>query len=285
MTAAPFHLWAPDVYEGAPAAVAAFLSTASKAGGFAALLRVLFQGFGETVEGWLPVVFGLAALSMIAGNLAALAQKNLKRLLAYSGVAQAGYLLVAVAGLADPGARLGVSACLMYLLLYAFTNVAGFLVAQEIAVQTGSDQVTALRGLHRRSPALAFVMLIVLFSLGGIPPLAGFVGKLYLFAAGWEGGQTTLVVVGALVSVIALYYYLMVALQVYIRDPADDRRMKVGFSMGTVLAICTLGTIAIGVYPKPWVDLGNVAARYVGHPEQFITMLRSGRDQVSSLGR
>lgn len=257
IAAVPFHLWAPDVYEGAPTTVSAYLSTASKAGGFAALLRFLFIGFAPAADRWAPVIVLLAVLCMTLGNLVALMQTNLKRLLAYSGIAQAGYVLVAVA--AGPQVDMAASAVLMYLFLYAFTNVGGFLIAQAVADATGSDDVTALRGLHKRCPSLAFSMLIVLFSLGGIPPLAGFVGKIYLFAAGWNGGQHGLVLLGALVSVVALYYYLMVALQVYIRDPADDRRMPVARPLGFAIALCVAGTLAIGIYPKPWVTMGESA--------------------------
>jgi NADH-quinone oxidoreductase subunit N len=256
IAAVPFHLWAPDVYEGAPTTVTAYLSTASKAGGFAALLRFLLVAMGTATDRWLPILMGLAALSMIAGNLVALSQTNLKRLLAYSGIAQAGYILVAVAAASD----MGVSAAITYLFLYALANVGGFLVAQAVADATGSDQVTALRGLHKRSPPLAFAMLIILFSLGGIPPLAGFVGKLYLFAAGWKSGLYWLVLLGALISIVSLYYYLIVALQVYIRDPEDDRRMPVARPLGIAIALCVIGTIAIGVYPKPWIEIGEQAA-------------------------
>ena len=240
ITAAPFHLWAPDVYEGAPTTVSAYLSTASKAGGFAALVRFLFIALGDASSHWIPAVAVLAALSMILGNLVALSQSNLKRLLAYSGVAQAGYILVAVA--AGPQSSLATGAIVMYLLLYAFTNAGGFLLAQAVEDATGSGDIKALRGLHRRNPLLAAAMLVFLFSLGGIPPLAGFVGKLYLFAAGWGGGQFTLVVIGAITSVIALYYYLMVALQVYIRDPEDDRRMTVSAPLGIAIALCAAAT-------------------------------------------
>jgi NADH-quinone oxidoreductase subunit N len=266
IAAAPFHLWAPDVYEGAPATVTAYLSTASKAGGFAALLRLLLLGIGTGTEIWQMLVVALAVLSMVIGNLIALSQTNLKRLLAYSGIAQAGYILVAMAGLPGTDWKLGVGSVLMYLFLYAFTNIGGFLIAQEVADATGSDEVSALRGLHRRSPALAFAALIVLFSLGGIPPLAGFVGKIYLFAAGWQGGQQPLVFVGALTSVIALYYYLMVARQVYIADPADDRRMPIARPLGLAIALCVIGTLVIGIYPRPFVALGAKAAEWLNAP-------------------
>lgn len=272
IAAVPFHLWAPDVYEGAPSTVTAYLSTASKAAGFAALLRFLVAGLPAIGEQWVPLIAALALVSMILGNLVALAQTNLKRLLAYSGVAQAGYVLVAVA--AGPDNRMGTSSVLMYLFLYAFTNVGGFLVAQAIHDATGSDQVTALRGLHRRSPPMAFAMLIILFSLGGIPPLAGFVGKVYLFAAGWNGGQHALVLIGALVSVVALYYYLMVALQVYIRDPEDDRRMPVARPLSLAIAVCVIGTLFIGIYPAPFVRLGEQAANALHAPSAVTAVAR-----------
>ncbi len=268
ISAAPFHLWAPDVYEGAPSLMVAFLSTASKAGGFAALLRILGDGLGPLAAHWAPVVGMLAALSMIVGNFGAIGQTNLKRLIAYSGIAQAGYILVAVAGLIPGDPSLAVGSVIMYLLLYAFTNVGALLLAQAVKEATGSDEVSALRGLHKRSPMLAFAALMILFSLGGIPPLAGFVGKLYLFAAGWQGAQYVLVVLGAIVSVVALYYYLMVALQVYIRDPADDRRLPVGRSLAVSLAICVIAMLAIGIYPRPAVLLGKDARAGGAAPSQ-----------------
>jgi NADH-quinone oxidoreductase subunit N len=157
----------------------------------------------------------------------------------------------------------------MYTLLYAFTNVGGFLLAHAVADATGSDDIRALRGLHRRAPLLAVTALVVLFSLGGIPPLAGFVGKLYLFAAAWDGGQILLVAVGAGVSVVALYYYLRVALEAYIKDPDDDTRLSVPRPVSIALAACVLGTVAIGVYPKPWVTLGERAGQALSPPTEL----------------
>ena len=196
----------------------------------------------------------------------AVAQTNLKRLLAYSGVAQAGYMLVAVCGAEAAGAKgLAAGAVFLYALLYAFTNVGGFLIAHAVFTATGSDDIAALRGLHKRAPGLSFALLIVLFSLGGIPPLAGFVGKLYLFAAGWQGHQQALVILGAAVSVIALYYYLMVSMQSYIRDPEDSSPIRVSRPLGLAIAICVVGTLAIGVYPKPFIHLGDRAISALHH--------------------
>lgn len=260
ITAAPFHMWAPDVYEGAPTTITAYLSTASKTGGIAALLQFILLGMHSALLEWTPIIMILAILSMIVGNMVALVQTNLKRLLAYSGIAQMGYILVAIAGMRYANGSMSVSSAFVYLLLYSFTNVGGFLIAQAIADVTGSTEVSALQGLHKRSAPLAFGMLIVLFSLGGIPPLAGFIGKLYLFAAGWGGGQHLLVLLGAIVSVVSLYYYLMVALQVYIKDPDEKRRITVHSSLGMAISICVLATILIGAYPRPWVELGQYAA-------------------------
>lgn len=261
VAAVPFHIWAPDVYQGAPTPVSAFLSTASKAGGMAGLLRFLLVALGQAGDRWLPMIVILSLGSMLFGNLAAIAQTNLKRMLAYSGIAQAGYMLVAVAGAWAPTSTMAVSAVVMYAFLYAFTNIGGFLVAHAVSEATGSDDIRALRGLHQRAPLLSFAVLVVLFSLGGIPPLAGFVGKLYLFAAGWDGGQFMLVAVGAGISVVALYYYLRVALEAYIKEPDDSSRIAVARPVSIALAVCVVGTIAIGVFPRPFVQLGEKAAR------------------------
>lgn len=261
IAAVPFHLWVPDVYEGAPSPVSAFLSTASKTGGFAGLLRFLLVALADAGDRWVPLIVVLAVGSMLLGNLAAIAQTNFKRMLAYSGIAQAGYMLVAVAGAWVPSSTLAVGAIVMYALLYALTNIGGFLIAHAVSEATGSDDIRAMRGLYRRSPLLSFAVLVVLFSLGGIPPLAGFVGKLYLFAAGWDGGQKMLVGVGAAVSVVALYYYLRVALESYIREPDTLEPLPVARPLAVALAVCIIGTLIIGVYPKPFVQLGERAVQ------------------------
>jgi len=263
VAAVPFHLWAPDVYEGSPALVTAFLSTASKAGGFAALLRFLIAIQSSDNREVTAIIVALSALSMLIGNLCALSQTNLKRMLGYSGIAQSGYILVAIASGVGSGRGATVGSVLMYLLLYALTNVGAFLLAQAVFDATGSDKIVALRGLHRRCPSLAFCAVVLMFSLGGIPPLAGFVGKLYLFAAAWEGGQQGLVVLGALASVIALYYYLMVVRQIYITDPEDGRRLSVARPIGLAITLCTIGILAIGIYPKPLISLGERASEAI----------------------
>ncbi|MGC8783948.1 MAG: NADH-quinone oxidoreductase subunit N [Armatimonadota bacterium] len=250
ITAAPFHLWVADVYQGAPTPISAFLSTASKTAGFAALLRLLIIGLHGAEDVWVMVLVALSALSMVLGNLVALAQSSLKRLLAYSSVAQAGYLLVAVVS----GVELGLGATLFYLLLYAFANAGTFFVAQAIQGNLGSEEIDALRGLRYRAPALAFSMLIFLLSLGGIPPLAGFWGKLYLFWAGASKGHYALVLIGAITSVVALYYYLMVAKRMFIDAPEEETPLRFPRSLSTAIAICVVATAVIGLYPRPWLE-------------------------------
>ncbi|GIV18217.1 MAG: NADH-quinone oxidoreductase subunit N [Armatimonadota bacterium] len=255
ITAAPFHLWVADVYQGAPTPISAFLSTASKTAGFAALLRLLIIGLHGAEDVWVMVLVALSALSMVLGNLVALAQSSLKRLLAYSSVAQAGYLLVAVVS----GVELGLGATLFYLLLYAFANAGAFFVAQAIQGNVGSEEIDALRGLRYRSPALAFSMLIFLLSLGGIPPLAGFWGKLLLFWAGASEGHYALVLIGAITSVIALYYYLMVAKRMFIDAPEEETPFRVPRSLSTTIAICVVATALIGLYPRPWLEWSHAS--------------------------
>lgn len=261
LAAAPFHLWAPDVYQGSPTLVTAYLSTASKAGAFAAVIRFLLMGAAPALESWSPLLVALSAISMVVGNFVALTQKDLKRLLAYSGIAQAGYILVAVSAGRDAQSDSGVSSALVYLFLYLFANMAAFLVAEQIEQVTGSTEISALRGLHKRAPGLAFAMIVALLSLGGIPPFAGFIGKVYLFSAGWEGGLKGLVVLGALTSVVALFYYLMVALEVYIRDPEDDRPLPTPRPLGLALTLCIAATLILGIYPRPLVDMAARAAQ------------------------
>jgi NADH-quinone oxidoreductase subunit N len=258
LTAAPFHMWAPDVYQGAPTPIAGFLSVASKAAGFAVLLRVfLFTG-----ANWQPQVGALLAalafLSMIAGNLLALPQSNIKRLLAYSGVAQAGYALIAVVA----STQLGAAALIFFLFQYLFTNFGAFAAVTLVGSSTGSDDIRAYNGLSRRNPLLALSLLLMLLSLGGIPPLAGFWGKLYLFLAGIDRGLYALVLVGVLASVLSLYYYLMVARAIYIEPALDRRPLPVSLPAAIALVITTGAVLALA-YPGPWWDLARDAASAV----------------------
>ncbi len=255
VSAAPFHFWAPDVYEGAPTPIAGFLSTASKAAGFAVLVRVLLVTFPQLTSFWTLVVAILAALSMIVGNLLALTQRNIKRLLAYSSIAQAGYILVGVA--AD--SPLGVAGMVYYLTSYLVTNLAAFAIVWLVAQQVGSEDLDTFSGLGKRNPAIALAMLISLLSLGGIPPLSGFIGKVLVFAAAVEAGQVALAVIGVLTSVIGLYYYLTV-MKILYRPATDETPLKPSVSWQTAILICVVLMLALGVVVAPWYGQSLAAA-------------------------
>jgi len=254
VAAVPFHMWAPDVYQGAPSTVTAFLSTASKAAGFAALLRVFHGPIGRAAPEWLVVVAVLAALSMIVGNLLAIPQRDIKRMLAYSGIAQAGYALV---GLASP-TPLGTLATTFFLFQYLFTNLGAFLIVSLLG-RGHEDEIVDYNGLSRRNPVLAFALLLLLLSLGGIPPLSGFWGKLFVFWAAADSGQYGLVFIGVLASVVSLYYYLMVARAMYI-EPVEDRpAVRVAPAAALAVLICVVIVIGL-VYPAPLLKVAESAA-------------------------
>jgi len=245
--AAPFHMWAPDVYEGAPTPITGFISVASKAAGFAVLTRLLVGPLADLMPQWQILLKALAGLSIVVGNLLALQQSNIKRMLAYSGIAQAGYLLIGVAA----GSIKGVGASTAYLYLYMFTNLGAFFIAHVVASNVGDEEIRNYSGLSQRAPLLALGMLILLLSLGGIPPLAGFVGKFYLFWAGIEQEMWWLVLLGALFSVVSLYYYLMVIRRMYIlEEVADSRPLEIAPPLGLAILICVVMTVLIGVWPR-----------------------------------
>jgi NADH-quinone oxidoreductase subunit N len=247
IAAFPFHMWVPDTYEAASTPFVAWLSVTPKAAGFVALFRVYFEGVGEQVSVWVPVAAMLATVTIVAGNLMALPQQNTKRLLAYSGIAHIGYMLV---GLAAASAT-GTAMVLFYLVAYVFGNMGAFLVVEAVARVEGSEQTSALRGLAQRSPLLALAMLLFLLSLGGIPFMAGFWAKLYVFWAAAEQGLYWLVLVGALLTVVALFYYLLVAKRMYIEAPDRPDPVRVPGSLAIAVLLCALGVVVLGLYPKP----------------------------------
>lgn len=246
IAAAPFHMWAPDVYQGAPTPVTAFLSTASKAAGFAAIIRILLGPMLGAAESWITVVIVLSSVSMVVGNLIAISQKDIKRMLAYSGIAQAGYALAGVAS----SSEMGIVATGFFLFQYLFTNIGAFLVVTAVGSSAGNDEIASYNGLCRRSPLLALAMLVFLLSLGGIPPLAGFWGKLYVFWAAAERGLYGLVFLGVLASVLSLYYYLMVARAMYIEPAGRRPGIKVSFALALGIAVCALVVVGLA-YPTP----------------------------------
>jgi len=249
IAAFPFHMWAPDTYEAGSTPFIAWLSVAPKAAGFVVIMRLYLEGAGNAALAWAPLISMLAGVTIVAGNLMAIPQSNVKRLLAYSGVAHIGYMLI---GLAAMSAN-GVAMVLFYLVAYVFGNMGAFLVVETVARSEQSDGIDAYRGLAQRSPLLALAMLLFLLSLGGIPFVAGFWAKLYIFLAGVEQGLLGLVFVGAVLTVVALYYYLLVARRMYIEAPDHSGSVKVELPLAAAIVVCLAGVIGIGVYPGPWV--------------------------------
>ena len=249
IAAFPFHMWAPDTYEAASTPFVAWLSVAPKAAGFVAIIRLYVEGVGPAALVWMPIVAALAGMTILTGNLMAIPQQNIKRLLAYSGIAHIGYMLL---GLAAVSAN-GIAMVLFYLVAYLFGNMGAFLVVEAVARAEQSDGIDAYRGLAQRSPLLALSMLIFLLSLGGIPFVAGFWAKLYVFWAAIERGMYGLVFLGALLTVVALYYYLLVARRMYIESPTKAAPIPIPGLLGIGIAVCLLGTVGIGLYPGPWV--------------------------------
>ncbi|MCG0277220.1 MAG: NADH-quinone oxidoreductase subunit N [Thermanaeromonas sp.] len=248
MAAVPFHMWAPDVYEGAPTPVTAFLSVASKAAAFAAFLRVFFVALGDSHPLWAEVIVALTILSVVVGNLVAIPQKNIKRLLAYSSISQAGYLLLGIVAFST----LGVGAILYHSMLYVFANMGAFMVATVFYNADKSDEIQDYAGLARRSPLLAAVMLFSLLSLAGIPPLAGFVSKFYLFMAVIDQGYIWLAILAVLMSMVSVYYYLQVVKVMYLGDPPPGRP-AIEVPLGVQIALaCSLAVLFLfGIYPTP----------------------------------
>lgn len=258
----PFHFWTPDVYEGAPTPVTAFISTASKAASFALLIRV-FSVMWPAEAGilWTGLLAAIAAVTMTLGNVLALVQHNMKRLLAYSSIAQAGYALIGVVALTNT--TNGVAAVSFYMLMYVLTNIAVFTVVIVISNSLGSDEIKDLAGLSRRSPRLALALTIALLSLGGVPPAAGFFGKFYIFSAAVDAGYVWLAILGVLNSIVALYYYLTIIKVAYV-DPSDDKRpISAAPAYGLVLFITCAGVLILGTVPSPWWNWALDAAKNV----------------------
>jgi len=243
----PFHTWAPDVYEGAPLPVTAYMSVIAKVGAFAALLRIFPAALGPTAD-WTGVLAVLSILTMGLGNLAALRQTSLKRLLAYSSIAHAGFLLIGVAAGTDQGAW----AVAFYLPVYAFMTLGAFAVALMVARAGGeADQIADLTGLAWRSPALAAAMAVFMVALAGLPPTAGFVGKLYIFAAALDAGRPALALVGVLASVVSAYFYLRVAYTMFTGEPRGDVTFTGDRWLAGSLLVAVAAVLALGIFPSP----------------------------------
>jgi NADH-quinone oxidoreductase subunit N len=255
----PFHFWAPDVYEGAPTPVAGFLSTASKAAGFSVLMRILLTVYADpaVIPYWVIIVAALSVFSMTLGNAMAIPQKNIKRLLAYSSIAHAGYALIGVAALSE----LGIASVVFYLVVYVVTNLAAFGIVAAFWRISGSDQIADYAALSRRSPTLGIIMLVTFLSLAGMPPLGGFVAKFFVFAAAVNAGLVWLAIIGVLNTIVGLYYYLVVLKVVYLfRSEDEDKPVPLTRPYTLALTVLVLGIILLGTLFGPWADWSARAA-------------------------
>lgn len=252
----PFHMWTPDVYEGAPTPITSFLAVGSKAASLAILIRIFMEAFAWIADYWTALIAILAAVTMIVGNLVAISQTNIKRMLAYSSIAQAGYLLVGVVAASEAG----IKGVMFYAFLYVFATVGAFTVAAYVYSKTGSDEIKDYAGLAQRSPLMAATMLIMLLSMAGIPPLAGFAGKFYLFTSIVDN-YLWLTFIGMIMSMISVYYYLRVVLVMYRNNPPEGSgAITLSSTVSITLIITIVATVFIGVYPGMLSEVVNAAA-------------------------
>ena len=268
ISSVPFHMWVPDVYQGAPTPITAFLSVASKAAGFAVILRVFYGSFSSEILSieWSMIFAIMAVLSMAIGNIVAIAQKNMKRLLAYSTIAHAGYIMM---GLTVVSSRMdnftldGPAGVVFYLIGYAATNLAAFVAVIAISNKTGSDSIEDFAGIGKRAPALAICLAIALVSLTGIPPTVGFMAKLNVFTSALNGGLWWLVLAGTISSVVSAYYYFRVIKVMYLSDPLENVRIKADPMTSIALAITVLAVVVFGFYPTPVIKAARVAVEFL----------------------
>jgi NADH-quinone oxidoreductase subunit N len=254
VAAVPFHMWTPDVYEGAPTPVAGFMSVGAKAAGFAALVRIFLMTLPSLSDDWAPAIATLAALTIILGNVVAISQKNIKRMLAYSSIAHAGYILM---GLAASNQR-GMAGVLFYLLAYAFTNLGAFAVLAAMAGPEGEDlSFSPYSGLSKRKPWMAAAMALFMLSLTGIPPTGGFVGKYFLFWATVEADLVWLAVLGVLTSVVSAFFYLRVVVAMYFDTPEKTALGRRHAAVTAALVATSAGTLVLGLWPQPLLDLAQ----------------------------
>jgi NADH-quinone oxidoreductase subunit N len=259
VAAAPFHMWTPDVYEGAPTPITAFLSAGPKAAAFAALLRTFFIGFGPVQAEWNAILSVIAAMTMTIGNIAAIAQTNVKRMLAYSSIAHSGYVLIGIVA----GGAVGGAAAIFYLFAYVAMNLGAFavIVLLEHKGQRG-DELRDYGGLGFRYPVIGALLSLFMISLSGIPPTVGFVGKLYLFGAAVQSGHVLLAVIGVLNSAISVFYYLRLMVLMYMRDAQEAMpAIRVPVTLAFCLLVTAAGTLIVGLWPGPWLDAAREGIR------------------------
>jgi NADH-quinone oxidoreductase subunit N len=266
IAAIPFHMWVPDVYEGAPTPITAYLSVASKAAGFAVVLRVFYSAFG--LPTWLSLDWGLifavlAAIGMTAGNIIAIPQTNIKRMLGYSSIAQAGYLMVGLAtvGFSSAADIVGRSGLLFFLASYALTNLGAFIAIIAISGKLDSDLIQDYSGMGKRAPLLALALTLCLVSLIGMPPAAGFMAKFYIFSGAVQHGLLWLVVIAVINSVISAYYYLRVVKVMWLGEPASKTKIPSSVALRFALSLSCLGVLVLGIIPGYIMKLAELAAK------------------------
>jgi NADH-quinone oxidoreductase subunit N len=266
MATVPFQMWTPDVYQGAPTPVVAFLSVGSKAAAFAVVLRIFFEGFAASdvlIDDWKMLFAVLAAVSMTVGNVMAVRQTNVRRMLGYSSIAQAGNFLVGIAAISatSDGDPIGASGVVFFLATYAFTNLGAFFAIMAISNRTGSDEIDDYGGLGRRAPVPAAVLTFCLLSLTGLPPTAGFWAKLYVFNAAVQADLVWLVIIAVLNTAISAFYYLGVARQMYVGESKSDEEIRPSLTMQGVLLVAAAGVFAFFVYPYPLIEAAQRAVQ------------------------
>ena len=266
IAAVPFQMWVPDVYEGAPTTVTAYLSVASKAAGFAIILRIFYSAFG--IPEWLSSNWGmifavLAVISMIIGNVVAIPQSNIKRMLGYSSIAQAGYLMVGLAafGMASISDTVGQSTIMFFLASYALTNLGAFIAIIAISNKIGSDDINDFAGMFKRAPLLALALTFCLISLIGMPPAAGFMAKFYIFSQAAQNDLLWLVVIAAINSVISAYYYLRVVKVMWFGEPASEEKVPSSGAPRLALLLCCAGVLLLGIIPGLLMKLAELAGK------------------------
>jgi len=266
IAAIPFHMWVPDVYEGAPTPIVAYLSVGSKAAGFAVILRVFYSAFSSPVwlsQDWGIVFAVLATIGMFLGNITALPQTNIKRMLGYSSIAQAGYLMVGLAtmGVSPAADILGRSGILFFLAGYAVANLGAFIAIIAISNKIDSDLIEDYSGMSKRAPLLALALTLCLISLIGMPPAAGFMAKFYIFSGAVKHGLLWLVIIAVINSVISAYYYLRVAKVMWFGEPASTEKVPSSGALRLALALSCLGVLLLGIIPGYMMGLAEAAAR------------------------
>ena len=275
IAAVPFHQWAPDAYEGAPTSITGFMSVAVKSAGWALLLRIFLFGFGPIRDLYLPLLVFVSLATLTGGNLAAITQSNLKRLLAYSSIAHVGYMLLGLVASDNVNNKTGIGGILFYLLVYTFMNLGAFAVITSLRRRNIiGDDLDDIAGLYFKRPVEAILMLFFLLSLAGIPPLAGFWGKYFIFLSLIETGHYVLASVGVLYAVVALYYYMRIANAMFMKQAADAEPVHLSPGMSTALAVTALGTVGIGVFPNAFIQFVGWALSAAGNVSSVAQAVR-----------